>query len=493
MTSSIQTPIDSKLIVSKLKNTLDNISSRLSLSDNTNLTLALSELNSSFRLFFDTFNNPEFKPELLVNGDTARSEVYNNNLRTIYNDLNKFYNEISLLNTAQLKAFNFSSVLIKDVLAYSNFLASTVLDLNILNGFNRKDTLVVGDDFKTSEFIDDDVGLASPKAELITSGAGIGLSRDGKSSILDNAKIEVIPIGPSTANNGVVNTSPTPGNLERFYEGNYYSSIGSARPEGGSFNIQYIVSPTTDTQIQDTTNSPADEVKDTSFFVEIGASTEEKLQARLKMIDGNPGTFWECEYLFKTPNPIIENLSDSVVADSDGNIETSKDIIKTGSINIDLVEAERIAQQYDTIDIDLIVDIIITFSSVVNVNFVAINPVLFGSQSFPEVEDIATNSDSSSNFKTIDGWDRIRFSKTITPEANEYLTTSQLGATLSPSRSNYLGQGVFPFPVRQAKKLKIRMRVKTPVPAIYERTYVLLRKTTNLDTTVTTTTTRGFI
>lgn len=491
MSNSLQSPVDSQTLITKLNNLLDGINTRLEATSNSSISFALAELNSSFRKFFDTLKDPEFNPVFFLDGDTPRSEVYNNNLKSIYNDLNRFYSELSLLGTSQIKAYNFSQVLIKDVINYSNALASTVLDLNILNGFTRGDAIIAGDDFKNIDNIDTNIGIASTQAETLPNGVGIGLARNGVSSVLENAKIDIIPLAPTDDSNGNINTSPTPGNIGRFYEGNYYAFIGAARPEGGSFNIKYLVDPSTNTVVQDTTTEDFKEIKDSSFFIELGATEDQKKQARLRMIDGNASTFWECEFLFKTPSPIIEDITDSVVVDGDNGVDTSKDLIKTGIVNIDLVEAERIAQQYDTINKDLLLDLIVTFNSLTNINFVAINPVLFGHQAFPDVEDIATANDVDGVFTTVEGWDRIRMPKTITPEANEYLTTSQLGLTLSPSRSNYLGQGIFPFPVRLAKKIKIRIRVKTPVPSIYERTYVLLRKTTNVETTITTTTTKG--
>lgn len=478
MADSLQTPNASQSLILKTRNLFDKISTRVESIDNPTINKALGELSAAFKQFFDTLGDPEFTPEYLLTGDTARSEVYNRNLKLIYNDLDRFYKEIKTLTQAQLKAYNFSSVLVNEITSRANGLASTVLDLNILSNFDRGDVLVAGDDFRTLDYVDLEAPVASSAAELLPNGSGVGLARNGSSTVLENSKIEVIPLSPSDT--GQVNTNPTPGNLERFYEGNYYNFLGLARPEGGRFNIKFLLkNPGTEDQ--------------QGIFVDLGGSTEDKNRARLNIIDGDPSTLWECEYLYKAPESLVPDITDSVVIDNESTVGNEGNQFSSGTVQISLEDAERRAIEFDTIKRDLVIDLVVTLNSPTNVNFVAINPVIFGTQAFPEVEDIATSTSNEGEFITVDGWDRIKFAKTITPEINEFLTDSQLGATLAPSRSAYLGQGVYPFPVRIAKKIKLRLRVRTPVPSPYERTYILLRRTVNVESTITTTTTKGFL
>jgi hypothetical protein len=141
--------------------------------------------------------------------------------------------------------------------------------------------------------------------------------------------------------------------------------------------------------------------------------------------------------------------------------------------------------------IDLVIDVIVTLPEDQNVNFVAINPVVFSKNAFIEVIDISTIDSTEGEFRTVDGWEALRFAKTITPEANEYLTDSQLSASLAPNRYNYTGQGIYPFPTRVAKKIKVRLSMSQPASQPYEKTYALLKNTVEVDTTITTTTTKG--
>lgn len=478
MVDQIQSTIDSKALITKLRASLDKINNRLSATKNTSIASALAEANSAFKTFFDTLQDPLFYPELFMTGDTARSEAYNNNLLAISKDIERFYDEIDSLGNAQIKSYNFSKTIINEITKRANSLASIVLDLNILNGYNRSDTIVAGDDFKSNQYIDTEMATASSRAEATTNGFGIGLARNGSNNVLDGARIEVIPIAPS--NGSTVNTSPTAGNLERFYEGNYYNFIGTARPEGGQFNIRYIMNSDAEFTTTDTGAQPS------GIFVEIGATKEDKLIQRSKMVDGNVGTFWECEYLYKLPDQLFD-FPDALVVDNESN--STRESTATVDVNMDAIE--KAAQEHDTEAIDLVVDLVITLPGVTSVNFLSINPVLFGANAFPEVEDIATASTTDGEFKTVDGWNNIRFAKTITPEANEFLTDSQMAASLAPNRNNYMGQGIYPFPVRQAKKIRVRLRSRKPVASPYERTYVLMKRQVDITTKTVTTTTRG--
>lgn len=506
MVDQIQSTIDSQSLVLKLKSSLDRINSRLAGTSNASIASALSEANAAFKIFFDNLKDPGFTPEFFIDGDTARSESYNNNLRSLSDDLERFYVEMKSLSNAQLKSFNFSQIVISEITKRANGLASIVLDLNILNSYNRSDTIIAGDDFKTSDYIDSSAALASSKASIVSNGSGLALAVDGTQNIIQNATIDVIPLAPTDKSvtvtsksrkrrfganrrmttskvvvvpTNTVNSEPTAGNIQRFYEGCYYNFIGMARPEGGQqFNIQYMVDPSSVKESQD----PSTVTKEVGLYVELGAPEDIKKQARLKMIDGDPSTFWECEYLYRAPKPLIPDIPDSIVKDNDSsNVDSS---VQSGTVKIDLESAEKAAQAYDTELKDLVIDIVVTFPSQTSVNYVSLNPVIFGSDSFPEVEDISTSDSAEGEFKTVDGWESIRFPKVITPEANEFLTDSQLVATLAPTRNSYLGQGVFSFPVRFAKKLKIRVRSRKPVSAPYERTYALLQQQVDTTTSV---------
>jgi hypothetical protein len=214
------------------------------------------------------------------------------------------------------------------------------------------------------------------------------------------------------------------------------------------------------------------------------------------MFDNNPDTFWECEYIVSLDNPLIPDITESLVVtetpDSSNSSENSSyenaDSPTAAAIQIDVNNLNLEALERDSLDFTI--DIIVTLPQQQSINFVSINPVLFSKNAFVDVVDLATANEAGGVFLTVDGWESLRFPKTITPEANEYLTDSQVAASLSPSRFNYTGQGIYPFPTTIAKKIKITLLMRSPAAQIYEKTYALLRNVVNVETTVTTTTTK---
>lgn len=476
----------------KLENALD----RLKEYDNTDGSIneKLGSALSLFKTYFNTLEDPEFKPVHLKNGDVASSEDYNANLKAIYNDLSRYYQELDNFNEANIKAYNYSQVVIEEIRRKAAQLSSIVLDLRILNNFTRGDVIVAGDDFLNEDLIDRNSALGSDKAEIIPGGAGLSLARVGTNTLLNDPRVEVdiLPLTPaqstsSTSSTSSVNTSPTPGNLERFYEGSYYSFLGEARPEGGTFNLQSIINvDTVSGEVSGEFGSTRDTTIDETIVLEYGASEEAKKIARLKMLDSNPDTFWECEYLQRLEDPLQDDIQDLIVS-----TEEQEDSVgpTTASVDVNIETLNEQAAQED--NLDLTVDIVITLPFEQNVNFVSINPLLFSSKAYIEVLDISTTNDTQVDFETVPNWAELQFPKTITPEANEFLTDSQEGASLAPSKFAYGGQGIYPFPVTVANKIKLRVRMANPIAQIYERTYVLVKNTVDVRTTITTKVTKG--
>jgi hypothetical protein len=510
MSNPIQTEYPSNLVAEKLRNAIQELSLKLSSPNGISVPAAISETMASIRDYILFIGSSEFDPEFLTTNDTPRSEAYNDNLRKIHNDLKRFYEDLRNLNDAQISSYNYAQVVTEEIISRADELASTVLDLNILNNFDRGDILVAGDDFKNTNSLDSSVGLASPQAELLLNGEGLTLARVSTSVVTDmDTKIEIIPLSPVSSNSSSesVVTSPTPSNLERFYEGNYYNFLGLARPEGGGdFNFKYILSPNvtlspaaspggnafnpiifgTTANVPGPTaeNAPAPfgDPEDVFVYIELGADAEKKEAVRKRMLDSNPTTFWEAEYLYKISSPLL-NVGQPTVGSNPAGQE----------VTIDLESAERIAKNFDTLGRDLIIDIVLTFPRVVSINVATINPIIFGTTAFPEILDVSTANVETGEFETVDGWDSIRFARVITPEANEFLTESQAGLLLAPSKGAYKGQAVFPFPQRETTKLRFRIKMDNPVPAPYERIYVLLKNDIETTTTVRTTTKRGLV
>lgn len=489
------------LNIEKLKALLANLSKETSRS--TALNDIMAKANEIFKQAFDTLADPAFYPTYLKTGDTADSSLYNKNFELILEDITRFYKELDILSQASISSFNYAQVVNAELISRANQLASTVLDLKILSDFTRGDVLIAGDDFRSLDNVDQSIATASSKAEKMFGSGGISLKRATNNTVIDGStEIEIFPLGPSNPTKGTsVNLEPTPGNVERFYEGMYYSFINSARPEGGIFNIKFLLEPaegekqevTKDNEtISDDSNLYSNNAA--GYFVEIGASEEEKKQGRLKMFDGDPSTFWECEYIYDVPKPLIESLVDNGSVENNDNNESKghKDDAARGvSVVIDYKAAEQAAKAYDFNGRDLVIEIVFTLQQQQTVNYCVIDPVVFGVNSFVEVLDIAVASEDDGAFITVGGWNSSKYAKILTPEANKFLNDNQIGELLAPSRYEYSGKGVFPFPSKIAKKLKVKLKVDNPVAAVYERYYILMKHQVDISTNVKTTTTKG--
>lgn len=284
------------------------------------LSAAVAEAISEFNDFFLNYGKPYFKVNKFhKNVGTPRSEEYNETLETLKADLERLYEMTESAAKATVAAYNYSTITAEEIKNLATQASSKVLDLKILNDFVKGTTIVAGDDFIDHSKIDTTVQPETAQADLLEGASAVGLQATGveKVSRPDNTTIRITPVAPTI--NGEdgehVNTEPTPGNIQRFYEGHFYAPIGEQRPEGGTLKFKYIVDPANlppelVTQIKTNGQVTEDEgIAEAQHTVEHGVgfyavvpSSEEKLDGiRLKMLDGNPDTFWEAEYVFRVP------------------------------------------------------------------------------------------------------------------------------------------------------------------------------------------------
>lgn len=335
---------------------------RAAQASNSDLTQAISAANAEFGEFFKGYGKPYFTAHKLLPNDVARSEIYNENLSTLEADIARLYKYLAYVSNGTLTAYNYSSILAKEITNTASASASKVLDLSILNGFAKSQAIVAGDDFIDNSKIDQAAGISTSQAEVIEGANAIGLKKVDAIIITGpDTKVSIVPVKPATDGSSV-NTQPTPQNLERFYEGKFYAHMGGQEPEGDKLEIKYIVDPS---QIPDTltsANTPAatppkasvasavkrkvnantwsdllwkmnsqsastpdalpkttaedswekkkeafdKAMKSSQFFAIVPASEADKNAVRLRMFDGSPETYWQCEYVINSPSLIGE-------------------------------------------------------------------------------------------------------------------------------------------------------------------------------------------
>jgi len=273
---------------------------------------AISAAIEEFNQFFLSFGKPYFKVNLFrPGGHNAKSHEYNETMLSLKEDIETLYKLVKSAASTTLSAYNYSVVTAEEIKNSAAQASSKVLDLNILNNFVKGTVIIAGDDFLDQSKIDTSVQAETTQAELLEGASAVALKAEGvnKVSLPNNTTIKITPVAPAKSD-GSVNSAPTPQNVRRFYEGHFYAPIGEIRPEGGKLKFKYIVDPSsvptgTTKKIEEdgevTKNEGIEQIKGgVGFFAIIPPSEQAKKKIRKYMLDGDPQTFWECEFVYST-------------------------------------------------------------------------------------------------------------------------------------------------------------------------------------------------
>ena len=303
----------------KVKDHLETIST--SIAGEAELSKILSSATTEFNKFFLNYGKPYFTAHKFHKHDSPQSSVYNENINSLNEDLSRLYSMSTAVSTLTIKSFNYVAVVSKELITNAQIAASKVLDLNIIGGFVKGKVFVAGDDFTSNELIDTSFGINTSQAETLKNGAALALKRVGSVQVSGPDNVitvsYVAPDNPNVSKDKQANP-PTPGNLERFYEGKFYAFMGEIEPEGGFLDIQYMADPSdligfgfTHTQSDSSGGSTvehgdhsADEAYqaalDVGFYAVLPPTEESKILIRQRMLDGNADTYWQCEYVYET-------------------------------------------------------------------------------------------------------------------------------------------------------------------------------------------------
>ena len=477
MTLNALTPIKSVLNTERLRTTLSSLKRKLDSGEINGIHEVSAEAMDAFRSFFFSIGSPNSAYNPLIKGVPPSSVQYNRTMEQIQSDIESAYEETRNLDVAQVSAFNFSKTVFAELNARLSEATSKVVDLNLLNGLIDQDILVGGDDFLSTEFIDNDFPLQNSPADVLINSGIVVLQRIGTNNVATpETKVKVVPIEPAD-----ISTVPTVNNEERFYEGNFYNYATRARPEGGQWHLESLIDEdrlggtTGDSSFVVRKKTTVGElhaaldrvtpVPDPSSFivVDLGASEEEKESIRKNMLDEDPSTWWESEYIITAAQPILDK--EEVLSNNGG---------LTTQVNIDSNTLRQRALNNDIEDLSL--EITLEFSEEQMINFITLNPFNFGETAWIDVLGIEIAS-SDENFQPIPNFNQSLFDNTLTNEANEFLNEERQSETLSPSRFSYKGQGVWSFPSQAAKLIKMRIKQRIPVPNPYHKMHVLMTRT----------------
>jgi hypothetical protein len=503
----------STLAVTRLKEEFKRLRARINTQEGGNLSDILQSLYKLTDKVLKRSGDVSFDPHMLVKDADPDPEKWNQNMEQVHTDLKALFSEDKEIKRLRAEVYNSSVIASKELQERNNLAASMITDLRLTAGQLDQDVIVAGDDFSNMDHIEVGFPLTYSMADINILQGVATLRRVEAVNVVDPeaVKITISPLSPAAA----TNRAPTPDNSNRFYEGKFYAPVGEARPEGGKWHLEERVRPGTVVPYEDSgvyaiqvKEGMSDEelfsgfpdlkresdTRETGFplspedilVIDRGASLEELSSVRKKMVDGNPETFWECEFVLSTSklDELAAKLLDPVSPTDPNNPSGSSEDPNEGGdpsgtqvaqITPEDLRARASESDIDTVDFE--VEITMNLPRRETINFITINPINFGETTWLEVTDVALAGDEDDGFITIEGFGNSTFDNILTNEANMELTEGEQSVTLSPNRYSYRGLGVFTFPPTEASKVRIRLMQRVPVPSAYERLSVQLNRT----------------
>lgn len=484
------------LISRRVRALFNKINREQSFRDRNDIVTNLSTMHSIFKELYSNLGKPSVKINPLENKQVPKSSQITKTMYQIEEDLRAAYDETKTLRSGFVEVFNHAQALSAELIKSAEQVSSKVVDLRLLNNQLDQQLIIAGDDFKDLSKIDTNFPLQNPVADILIDQGTVILKRISSSNLVNqNTNIKITPLAPTDLSN-----KPTVNNINRFYEGKFYDFIGNARPEGGRFHIEQTlavnVQPTGVTVNTVTVNNPSptnilnyvnEQLADNSsgggkilspediVIYDRGANEEEKNVVRKNLIDQNPATFWECEYVKVEPS-IQDSVDQSKLLDLDDKSTLNSNDDNLGTITLDDLRNQSRALSASSSD-DLIVEINIELDKEQLVNWISLVPANFNETAWIDVLEISYTKNNATAYNLISNFNNAIHDNTLTDEANAELTDAEKGSILAPNKYSYRGVGVWSFDPVVAKFIKIKLRQRSAIPAPYQRLAVRLHRT----------------
>lgn len=471
----------------------------------------LGKAHEALYRIFTSLGKPRFTPRPL---DGERDlGTYNEMRRSIADDLVTVREEqrgVAALLDAQ---FNVAKLHSAELLALSGKALSKVADLAILQGEESLTALAAGDDFLDRTKIDDAFPSGSSPAFVDTREGIVTLSRVATENVID----------PDTVDITIEKVSPDPDptdvdrvqQLYTLYEGKFAALLGQAEPEGGKWHFEDAPADETEEGyeykldvIQTITKdgkvvvfgeegAPAQTEPDVTIVGEngaanpiglvgtqrftddptaganqiltrdMGATEEEKKRIRRRMVDGEPDSYWQCEYAIRPPELADRGLKA---------IALGQETPSTSPIT-ESVDPEGLRRAARTLDnTDLIVAVTLTLPEPADLNWLSLLPMNFGESAWLRVRSVKVADGRSGEFVTVPGFDDSVFSNILADDVNSEIDRDTAGAILSPGVFSHRGSGVWTFPTLRVQKIRFELVQEVPVPVLYQRINVQMHR-----------------
>ena len=474
------------------------------------------ELMEAFATYFKSAGKSHYEFEKLDPDAPRFASLWNKIQETLADDFDVAYKETQSLLRAALAAFDYQQTMTKGLDHKLEKAVSTLQDLQIIREHTIEPVFVAGDDFKDASRIDTRAPLSNPMVELPSYQEIITLKRESSENILADGDVDIQVL-------------PDDNSQIELYEGRMFALAGQAVPEGPEFRFlqaagldrltvhendgvdpdlldryrNYLVDKGSSallpqdgmdaaqrqslselegftkeewewlsTRIHEVgeiftlppprTRTFQLSTDDEVFLYDSGATDEEKQSNRHRMIDEDPDSYWQVEYVADAG----ERLLPWVDVDS-GSFPTtvSEDALRAAAKTADA-----------TLNMDFKVTLVFDMKRARQINWINLNPQYFAKGDIVEVKSIST-SEEGSDFETIEGWDEDKYENTLTADVNEELSQEELSVTLSPSKYSYRGQGVWTFPPKTARYVKVVIEQKVPEVVPYNIVTLTVKET----------------
>lgn len=507
----------------------------------------------AFHKYFTQLSEPSVTVKPLVGMGLRDPKAYSDMVDGFKADINAAAADAKNLSDSVVGSFNYSTILAKSLEARSQKVAAKVQDLQMLSETFAEDTIVAGDNFADESRLDKGATIEVPQITVQPTEHSVVLNRERGENMLSGQAVTIrvlstfriyegffyAPNGESRPEGGSFHftgsdnsiqsdtTAPgVPSDLLRRYN-NWRSDTSmpaSVQTPDGALNRASITAKQASVWAQQTggwgpfSNSEWDMLAnnyhvDPAFSNEPGllnpvsrvsatdkgAPLDERNSIRQRMLDDNPDTFWECEYVIDSSEALTAQPGASSVQSTGQNSQVPATVVADTASNVpggstgqgndpptedgsgggpritlgDLID--RITgPAIDKIDLDC--TIILEMPEPRVVNWINLLPHNFSDATWLEVLDVSTSVDGAA-WEEIDGLRNQQHENVLTQEANSELTPNEVAATMAPSKFSYAGQGVWTFPAREVKFVRIKLLQKTPVPAPYDVLKVEMTRT----------------
>jgi len=485
---------------------------------------------TSFKKFIVSLGDPRFAFEPIhIGNNTVSRDYYNRTRKTIEQDLIAAEEDVTNLGHAAIESFNVAQTLAKELEGLAALAGSKAQDIAVLAQGAATTVLVAGDSFDNRNQVDSSFALTMPSAYVDVRQGLVTLSREEAESLLDpeRVKISVEPQGVTRK------TQDYKENTGRFYEGRYYALAGQAEPEGGRWHIEELTSKApddgfyyefekwaTDTAGRNyarrgwTYDGAEASVNPIGAYVDQNGNlvvrneiilrdrgaTEAELNAvRLRMIDGNPDTYWQCEYVLKpssfgsTPSVLpgergqVYAVAGAGATFGDNNAKmvpgsqtdlrgtyTMSGTVNDARLSVTPEDLRQTAADLDSMDLEI--HLLITLPEPVHMNWLNLLPMNFGETAWLKITDIATSEQRNGIWSTIPGFVEGRTQNTLTEDVNSELLDSTAEHIMSPSKFTYRGNGIWTFPTRKVQVIRIKIKQEVPTPVLYQKIQIQMHR-----------------